>query len=169
MDIGQKKKANLPQSLLNKSGETEENNSRLSNQQAFNDTRCQNHPQKKGKYSVMNEEEGEKTYYCEKCAILVASQGFKVYKLEGQDMQLSERKTRKKPQSRDDDLQDFLGVLDQRLKDMNEMKIYHESILENVEIWQEEAHDRVELFFQEVFCIINGQKEKYLSMIDSKR
>lgn len=45
-----------------------------------NHKNCTNHQQKAGKYEVMGEN-GEQLVYCEKCAILLASQGFKVHKM----------------------------------------------------------------------------------------
>jgi hypothetical protein len=40
---------------------------------------CTNHPNKVAKYYVESDE--ETLFYCEKCAILLASQGFKVAKM----------------------------------------------------------------------------------------
>jgi hypothetical protein len=42
--------------------------------------RCLNHPKKVGTYET-KDEHTERFLYCEKCAILLASQGFKVSKL----------------------------------------------------------------------------------------
>ena len=42
-------------------------------------SRCENHKAKEAKYFVLSEE--ERIFYCEKCAISLASQGFKVSKM----------------------------------------------------------------------------------------
>ena len=39
---------------------------------------CSNHPNKSGKYFIISDDDEESMDYCEKCAILLASQGFKV-------------------------------------------------------------------------------------------
>lgn len=45
---------------------------------SLNARRCINHPQKSAKYKMLEEQ----MLYCEKCAILLASQGFKVSKID---------------------------------------------------------------------------------------
>ena len=70
----------MPAAIFNRTY-TEENNASISNISSFNNIKCENHPNKKGKYSVVSEEEEEQIFYCEKCAILLASQGFQVSKL----------------------------------------------------------------------------------------
>lgn len=42
---------------------------------------CLNHPNKAGSYEAKDEGNTERFTYCEKCAILLASQGFKVNRL----------------------------------------------------------------------------------------
>lgn len=51
-------------------------------------TECYNHPDKRSKYRIVSED--LELMYCEKCAILMASQGFKVEKLdrEGSDSKM---------------------------------------------------------------------------------
>lgn len=61
---------------------------------------CTNHPNKTAKYIVESDEES--LFYCEKCAILLASQGFKVCKL-GESVSDNPRKR---------EVDDFLGELD---------------------------------------------------------
>ena len=82
IETDRKTKVNLPAAVFNRTFESEENNASLCNLSSFDNLKCENHPTKKGKYSVLSEDEGEEIYYCEKCAILLASQGFKVIKLE---------------------------------------------------------------------------------------
>ena len=54
-------------------------NRSLLGRRRMNETYCINDPQKVAKY--MTSSEDETLYYCEKCAILLASQGFAVQKL----------------------------------------------------------------------------------------
>lgn len=53
---------------------------RDSNNLADSGLRCLNHQNKKIAFEV-TDTEGQKMYYCEKCAILLASQGFQVQRI----------------------------------------------------------------------------------------
>jgi len=60
--------------------EKENINCNKQSQERLNSGRCDNHPAKDATYYV-NGEDDQAIYYCEKCAILTASQGFLVNKL----------------------------------------------------------------------------------------
>ena len=43
------------------------------------------------------------------------------------------------------------------------------NIVKSFEIWEEEAHEKIEMFFQEVLSMIARQKDKYYQIIDLKK
>lgn len=91
---------------------------------------------------------------------MLASQGFKVIKLEPE--QPSERKPkRKSSQNREQQLEDFLHVLDQKLQQVENLKQTNMNLAKNLNSWEDEAYEKVEMFFEEVLLMIGRQKHKY--------
>ena len=103
-ETDRRKKISLPAALFNKSSLlNHENSSIISNNPSTSKSlMCENHPTKKGKYNIITDDEDlTDTYFCEKCAILLASRGFEVQKIQSQ----TERQTgEKKMGSRDQEL-----------------------------------------------------------------
>ena len=117
MEGDQRRKISLPAAIFNRSpSRGSENSSMLSNTNNFKSNEslehpCFNHPNKKARYRVLTEdsEDDEEVAYCEKCAILLASRGFEVQKLEEEGNKC--QSSRKTGVSRSEQLENFLKEL----------------------------------------------------------
>lgn len=128
---------------------------------------CQSHENKQAKYYVYSDD--ETLMYCEKCAILLASQGFKVVKIDaegqaqhpvGDGLEVLDNHPRKIEISR------FLSDLDKLVEHMIKQKAGSNSEVARVENEHQEQVDRVNNFYQYLFEALQNHKDTVLEAVE---
>lgn len=105
-------------------------------------------------------------YYCEKCAILLASRGFEVQKIEAS----SGRCTPKvKKASRDDELNSFLETVEEKIQALQNKGAEVSGMMESLDQVMEERAMEGEELFETILEIVEKQKKRFMESLYLKR
>jgi hypothetical protein len=131
---------------------------------------CQNHDSKVAKYIVYSDD--ETLPYCEKCAILLASQGFKVARMEVEPigegegdnpLDLLENHPRKT------EITKFISELERMTEHLNRQKGESQLNLQRIDQDFEEQKERVDSYYHHLIEILEIHRESVIEDLEMSR